>query len=76
MASIVDNNKPDDEIQFERSLVKLDHVKLNDITAIRPFLTEFEDIYNDIQDANGTLTRSQLITKILAALPRPYNSFI
>ena len=76
MASIVDNNKPDDEIQFERSLVKLDHVKLDDITAIRPFLTEFEDIYNDIQDANGTLTRSQLITKILAALPRPYNSFI
>lgn len=74
--AISNGNQASDNIRLERALEKLDMIKLEDATAIRPFLTKFEEVYNDIKEAGGTFTRAQLMLKINRGLSRPYNIWV
>jgi hypothetical protein len=74
--AISTSNKASDDVLLERSLAKLNIIKLSDPVAIRPFLSQFEEVYSDIQDVSGTFTRSQLVAKMNAALPRQYDYFV
>ncbi|KAJ4362394.1 hypothetical protein N0V83_010487 [Neocucurbitaria cava] len=74
--AIVATHCPPDDVRVARLLRKLDIIKLDDATALRPFLAQFEEVYNAIQRANGTFTRNMLFPMIHKALPRQYNTFI
>ncbi|KAH7095736.1 hypothetical protein FB567DRAFT_544013 [Paraphoma chrysanthemicola] len=76
-AAITRNNKAPNYVLLDRALTKINEIKLTDFTAIRPDLSSIKTLCNDVIEAEGTISYSQLIIKINHSLPVPeYQYFI
>ncbi|KAI8934120.1 hypothetical protein NX059_008879 [Plenodomus lindquistii] len=74
--AIATANQASESVRLQRLLSDMNNIKISDPCAVMPFLLQFERVYKGIQDAKGTFTRSQMIDKMNAALPRQYEYFI
>ncbi|KAJ8114000.1 hypothetical protein OPT61_g4023 [Boeremia exigua] len=76
MDAIMKRNKAPDTMLIDQAIRKFDSLKLGDPSGVRKLIFEFEQLYNDIKDAKGLFTRTQLIQKINNELPHHYDTFV
>ncbi|KAI8934340.1 hypothetical protein NX059_009076 [Plenodomus lindquistii] len=69
-------NKLPDDIQVQRMMAELDTISITDPCDLDRFLGHLEDVYRDVRDANGFYPHSLMVSRINAALPQEYDTFI
>jgi hypothetical protein len=74
--AIQEAHKAPNDVLIDRALAKPDKLKFYNPSDIWLHLARFDELYNDINEADGILSRAQLINKLNNSLPHAYCPFI